>query len=372
MAGQQSCKGDDQHPGVNTVKQEGDDGFSAGAEGKIGAVGECAQRHDQSGNNDEDSGKLLDGLLGIVNGREKPSQHDHDDGDDRAAGHAEKDHLIVCVLCLLLFACAEKLSHHDGDAATQLYVHDIEQVADGGGDILCGNHLKASCGIALGDHGHSACPEHFIQHKGRSLLKNINQDGAGDPKAPVGSHNIEIFVCVGMRPDDHDQALDKAGDNRGNGRALNAHGGNSSNSEDQNVVKHQVGEHGCRTGDHGNQGLTRLPDGVDIGLPQGKRNQSDHHDGKIFPSIFKCEGDIAHASRIAQIQGNQLRIKETEKQQGKGGDGSAGIELETKGIALSLVVALSVKLGTKNPGTGHAPENADIKDEHQLIDNGNP
>ena len=154
--------------------------------------GECAQRHDQSRNNDEDSGKLLDGLLGIVNGREKPSKHDHDDGDDRAAGHAEKDHLIVRILGLILFACAKKLPHHDGDAASQLYVHDIEQVADGGGDILGGHHLQAPDCVALGDHSHTGGPEHLVEHKRGTLDQNTFQDIGGDLGAGVSADNIGI------------------------------------------------------------------------------------------------------------------------------------------------------------------------------------
>ena len=35
------------------------------------------------------------------------------------------------------------------------------------------------------------------------------------------------------------------------------------------------------------------------------------------------------------------------------------------------MVSFAVKLGTENAGTGYAAENTDIKNKHQLIDDGN-
>ena len=38
MSCQERGKGNDQQPGIYTVKQKGDDRFATGAEGKVGAV----------------------------------------------------------------------------------------------------------------------------------------------------------------------------------------------------------------------------------------------------------------------------------------------------------------------------------------------
>ena len=44
---------------------------------------------------------------------------------------------------------------------------------------------------------------------------------------------------------------------------------------------------------------------------------------------------------------------------------------KTKGVLVTFMVSFAVKLGTENAGTGYAAENADIKNKHQLIDDGN-
>ena len=52
------------------------------------------------------------------------------------------------------------------------------------------------------------------------------------------------------------------------------------------------------------------------------------------------------------------------------GNQRAGIHLKPKGVFLAFVIPFSKKLSAKNTGAGDAAENTDIKDKHQLVDDG--
>lgn len=173
MMGQYIGKGNDKYPCVNAVKQEGNHGFSAGAQGKIAAMGEGAQRHDQRGDGNKCPGKGLDAFLRIVNGRKKSSHHRHDSSHNSTAGHAEKDHFVICFLCLPEFSGTKELPHYNSDTASKLNIYDIKKIRDGGGDIKGSHHLKSADRVTLDDHRHAGGPEHFIDHQGSSFDQDI-------------------------------------------------------------------------------------------------------------------------------------------------------------------------------------------------------
>ena len=233
MVGKRIGKRNNEHPGIDAVEQEGDDRFSAGAQCKISTMREGAQRHCQGGNHNKWPGQLLDVFLGIVNGREKPSHKNHKDTDTGTGENAEKDHLIVRIPGLFLFAGPQKLTHHNRDAASQLKIDNIKQVADGGGDILGGHHLQAPDCVALGDHSHTGGPEHLVEHKRGTLDQNTFQDIGGDLGAGVSADNIGIWALVAMSPDHHNGKLHKTCYYRCNGSSPHAHCGGERGAEDQ-------------------------------------------------------------------------------------------------------------------------------------------
>ena len=111
-------KGNDEHPGIDTVKEEGDNGFAAGAQSEVGAMGESAQRHGQCGNYNKRFGQCFDAFLRIINGREKSSHKDHKEGDPDTGKNTEKNHLVVCIPGFLLLPSTQKLADHNGNTAT--------------------------------------------------------------------------------------------------------------------------------------------------------------------------------------------------------------------------------------------------------------
>ena len=60
------------HPGEAAVKQEGDHGLAAGAEGEIGGVGIRIEGHHDGAQADQTGGKMPHFLCGIVNLGEYP------------------------------------------------------------------------------------------------------------------------------------------------------------------------------------------------------------------------------------------------------------------------------------------------------------
>ena len=102
-----------------------------------------------------------------------------------------------------------------------------------------------------------------------------------------------------MSPDNHNDTFNKSGNDGCNGGTGNAHGRQSENTENQNIIQYQIGENCGNAGNHGNKGLTGFADGVDVGLADRKRNQSNHHNSQIFFAVIKGEGNISYGTVIA-------------------------------------------------------------------------
>lgn len=173
-----------------------------------------------------------------------------------------------------------------------------------------------------------------------------------------------------MGPCNNDDAFHTAGQYRGDGRSLYAKGRTSENAEDQDIVQNQIDKYRSHAGNHGYNRFSRFTDRIGISAADGKGNQSQHHNGEVFFSIFEGEGNIPDAAAVAEIKGDKLGAAGAEKQQGDPSNEQAGIQLKAEGVLLPLIVPFSVELGAEDPGAGNTAENADIKDKDQLVDDG--
>ena len=190
-----------------------------------------AQRHHKGGDYDKRFCKFFDAFFRVINRREKSAHQNHDCRHAGTAENTEEDHLVICIFGFLYPASAKLLTNHDGNTAAQLNVDDIEQVADGGGNILCGNHFQSADGIALRNDSHTGCPEHFIEHQRTSLNKYPLQNCPWNFWTVVSANDIAVFFFMRMSPEYHDETFHETRDHSCYGCALDAQCGGAEDAE---------------------------------------------------------------------------------------------------------------------------------------------
>ena len=94
---------------------------------------------------------------------------------------------------------------------------------------------------------------------------------------------------MGMCPYNYNETFNKTGNNGSDGGAFYTKNGKTQNTKNQNIVKNQICNNSGNAGDHGYKSMTGFADGVNVGLPNCKGNQSNHHNGKIFTAVLQCK-----------------------------------------------------------------------------------
>ena len=136
-------------PQEHTVKEEGDDGFSAGTQGEVGRVDKSQQRRGQSLNLDEPHGDMLDFRGSIIELRKQRSDEDEKNSCNHAAEHGKGDELIVFLPGFFQFSRPKQLPHDDANRAAQRSEDYVGNITQGIGDVFCGYDVKPQHGIAL-------------------------------------------------------------------------------------------------------------------------------------------------------------------------------------------------------------------------------
>ena len=90
-----------------------------------------------------------------------------------------------------------------------------------------------------------------------------------------------------VRPQNDDEGLNEAADNRCDGSACYAELRRSEFAEDQYIVKSQVDENRNQSRDHRNTRLAAFAKRARVHLFDGERNESYQHNPEVFTAVLK-------------------------------------------------------------------------------------
>lgn len=190
-----------------------------GAQGKIAGVGQRIDRHTQRTDADERGRKAADAVRRVIDLREQVGHKGHQAAEHDADADGERDELTVCIDGFLHLPRAEQLADEDADGIAHGHKGDIEHVRDGRADVIGRDNIIAAHRVALRQQRHTCCPERFVQQERDALSRNVAGQRSRNVERAVHAAQIGHALRVAVRPEHDDARLDKARDDRGNGRA---------------------------------------------------------------------------------------------------------------------------------------------------------
>ena len=175
---------------------------------------------------------------------------------------------------------------------------------------------------------------------------------------------------MAVSPADNDEALHKPGDHRGYSRAHHAQGRRAQLAEDEDIVERQIHEDRDDARLHGEQRLSGLSQGAAVDLHNGKGQGLDNHHQQVFPAISQRGLQIQILPSLMEKKGDQLLAEKQKYGYKNDHCTQSDIELGPEGVSHALLVVFPIVLGGKDPRPGKAAEDAEIKDEDELVDDG--
>ena len=103
---------------------------------------------------------------------------------------------------------------------------------------------------------------------------------------------------MAVSPDNNNQTFRVTGNYSGDGSSGYAERRGSEGTENQYIIKYQVGNHRNNTGNHRHEGLSGFTDRAYIGLRNGKGEQTKDHDGEIFFAIGQGKPGITDRTSV--------------------------------------------------------------------------
>ena len=103
---------------------------------------------------------------------------------------------------------------------------------------------------------------------------------------------------MAVSPDNNNQAFRVTGDYSGNGSSGYTKLRCSEGTENQYIIKDQVGNHRNNTGNHRHEGLSGFTDRAYVGLGNSKGEQAKDHDGEIFFAIGQGKPGITDRTSV--------------------------------------------------------------------------
>ena len=173
-----------------------------------------------------------------------------------------------------------------------------------------------------------------------------------------------------VRADGDDRQFDEAGNDGRDRGAGDAVGRKAEAAEDQQIVQHEVGENGDDRRLHRQHRRACFAERAGVNLCERERNQAERHDFQVIQPISRRRGDVADILFAAQIEVNQLFAEKKENREAGGADNGSRNQLETKRIAHTLVIAGAVELCGENARARQTAENTEVKNEQQLVGDG--
>ena len=184
----------------------------------------------------------------------------------------------------------------------------------------------------------------------------------------VNADDKAAAPTVQVRPADHDRALDKTRNHRGDRRADHAHRREAQLAEDEDVVEHQIDEDRRDARLHGQQRLARFAQRARVDLTDGKGQHLQQHHAQIALRVRERRLQIQRLLPLVQKQTDQrfAPAEEDQRKERKSADGDE--QLRAEGVAHAFVVALAVELRREDPRAGEPAEDAEVEHEQQLVD----
>ena len=365
-------QGDTDNPDKAAVKEEGDEGLTAGTEGEVGGVGVGVKGHHGGVDADEPHGQGLNLFGGVVDPGEQTGYSGHEAAEDNAGHDGQGQQLPTAVpdFCFL-GAAAQHLAHDNTHRIAQGQEYHAGQLEQGAGNVLGWNHSQAAGGIALIHNGHAAGPERFIHQKGHTLDDDGFQQPAGQIDGAVSPHDEGVLFGVQMCPAGHNGQLHKAGGDSCQCGTLNTHLGSTEVTENQNVVAYQVYNGGGNAGHHGYKGVAGFFQRAGISIGQCEGQEAPDHDVQILQTVTKNFRSLSRIAFTGQIQTDEKAVTQQEQGNANGRDGGTDQNFKTEGIADTFFIAGTVELCSEDTRAGAGTEDAKVKYENQTVDNGN-
>ena len=141
-------------------------------------------------------------------------------------------------------------------------------------------------------------------------------------------------------------------------------------AEDQDVVADQVDKNGDDAGDHGDLRLADLAQGAAVGVAQGEGHQAQEHHMQVAQGVVHGGGGIGGGALAGQVQADERPAEGQENARAQGAEEHSHQNFEAEGVADALVVLPAHKLGGEDARAGGRAEDAQVEDEHELVDDG--
>ena len=364
-------QGDADHPHEAAVEQEGYKGLAAGAEGEIGGVGTGHEGHQHSHHQNQPGGQMPHLLGGVVNQGEGSGQGCLQRAEQQTRDHGDGDELSVGTANLLFRkGGSQHLPHEDAHGVAQGQNHHIGQIGHGAGNVHGGHHIQTAGGIALVQDGHARGPQEFIDEQGHTLYRDAGQQLSRNVGRAVHTPDEGIALRVQVGPARYQEKLHKPGDHRGQRRALHAHRRRAEVTEDQHIVKEEIHEHRRDAAHHGNHGLPGFPEGAGVSAAQGEGQKAPDGDAQVAEAVVHGARRGERIALSAQVQPDELPAAQQKDGDAQDGENQGDEQLEPDGVADAPVIPGAVKLGCEDARAGAGPEDAQIKDKRQPVDNG--
>ena len=197
-------------PDVARIKEEGNAGLSARAQGIIGCENESREGGEERTHKYEEGCEVSYTVGCVIDKREDGCYRRFDKRDTDADGYGEGEQLFVFVLCLFEISCTESLTDDNSDRVSEGHIANAENVQDGYGDIKPCNNVKSAGGVALVSHSNRKRPKHLVHKHRHSLYRHLADESEGNAEGAVSSDDEGGALLVGVSPDDKNRKLGKS------------------------------------------------------------------------------------------------------------------------------------------------------------------
>ena len=354
-------------PHETAVKHESDGHFSAGAEREVRCVGQRLEGHCDGCDLHESGRQMADLRLGVVCHGDKLSADAVNRSDTDRDHKRERDHFVAGVLGLFELARAEHLPKQNAHRVAHGHISDCEYIPEGLRDVACRHRVQSARGVALVDNGDAGRPERFVDHQRQTLDEQLQCQLAGDIQALVDALHEREGLSITVCPDDQHSQFYEAGEHRGDRRAAHAHRGRTELSEYENVVERQIDQDGDNAGRHGRRGVATLAQRARVALHGGERHETDQHDGEVVLGVVQRRRRVGQTALALHVELQEVFALEAQQRDAQRGDQTAEEQLEAERVAHALVVAAAEELRGEDACAGYRAEDAQVKDEDQLV-----
>ena len=229
----------------------------------------------------------------VVYLRKQRRDDDEQNAGNDTAEHGKGDELIVFLPGFFQFSRPKQLSYYDAHRAAQRSKDHIGDIAQGVGDIFCGDHIQTQHGIALCQERQCQRPKQFVEEQRGSDSQELFDKTCRHVKTAIKILDKWQLIRMPVCPYDDDGKFYKSGQHRGDGGAFYAQSRCAEFSEDQNIIEYQVDKNGDDAADHRYNGSSCFAEGTGINLRHGAGQHADQHNQQVVPSVGQSGGKVA-------------------------------------------------------------------------------